>query len=148
MSRVIRPKFIYRWQLRENPMWLYAFGDNMSRIGLGGQAKEMRGEPNSIGVPTKWTPFRTDRSYFTDDILDPTHPPGGPTQVSRFSRNQMVIDAIDEAFSKLRNHLAADGIVVIPADGLGTGLAQLPTRAPRIHRYIEDWISRLEEVAQ
>jgi len=36
-------------------MPFYAFGTSR-RIGFGGQAKEMRGEPNAISVATKWEP--------------------------------------------------------------------------------------------
>ena len=31
----------------------YLFGDNLRRVGMGGQAKSMRGEPNAIGIATK-----------------------------------------------------------------------------------------------
>ena len=35
--------------------------------------------------------------------------------------------------------------MVVPADGIGTGLAQLPTRAPRMHSMIEAAIASLEQ---
>jgi len=46
-------KHITRQMLRAEPGTLWVFGDNLQRKGLGGQAKEMRGEPNAIGIPTK-----------------------------------------------------------------------------------------------
>jgi hypothetical protein len=33
--------------------------------------------------------------------------------------------------------------VVVPTDGLGTGLAELPTRAPKIFAFIENRIAML-----
>lgn len=50
---VLHQKFIFREDLQANPDVYYLFGDNVERRGLGGQAKEMRGEPNAIGVATK-----------------------------------------------------------------------------------------------
>ena len=57
---------IYRKQLKDNPNILYVFGDNMVRQGYGGQAREMRGEPNAVGIPTKWRPDNTDGAFFYD----------------------------------------------------------------------------------
>ena len=53
---IIYQKFIYRSDLKANPSVLYLFGDNLQRVGLGGQAKEMRGEPNAVGIATKKAP--------------------------------------------------------------------------------------------
>ena len=55
---------ITRADLRANPDTLYVFGDNMRRRGMGGQAAEMRGEPNAVGIPTKWRPSRTEWDFF------------------------------------------------------------------------------------
>ena len=46
-------KVITRDKIKENPDVLYLFGDNLLRKGLGGQAKEMRGEPNTLGIVSK-----------------------------------------------------------------------------------------------
>jgi hypothetical protein len=122
---------ITREEVRNHPERVYIFGDNMEGRGFGGQAAAMRGEPNAIGVPTKWQPERTPRAYFTDDDWcdgDVRH-------------------AIRQAFALIERALADGRDVVIPADGLGTGLAELPKRAPRIHRYIEDRIALLSERA-
>jgi hypothetical protein len=108
---------------------LYVYGDNMQGRGMGGQAAAMRGEPNTIGVSTKWAPERRESAYFTDDDL----------------QNRDVWHAIHGAFQGMRDALAAGRNVVIPADGLGTGLAELPTRAPKIHAMIEVAIAGLSE---
>lgn len=65
-------KIIKREKVRANPDVLYLFGDNDIRKGFGGQAKEMRGEPNAMGISTKKLPsnkpeaFKTDWEYITN----------------------------------------------------------------------------------
>jgi hypothetical protein len=128
-GRVLRIAHITRAMVRADPDTLYVFGDNMGRRGSGGQAKEMRGEPNAVGVPTKWAPHSRPDAYFTDaDLL-----------------NRDVWHAIRTAFDEMRGALANGRDVVVPADGIGTGLAQLPTRAPRMHSMIEAAIASLEQ---
>jgi hypothetical protein len=107
---------------------LFAFGDNMARYGFGGHANACRGQPNAVGIPTKWKPSMWDNSFFRDADFDRVRP------------------AIDEAFAKLADHLRAGGIVVLPAGGIGTGLAELPKRAPAIHAYITAQIDLLREI--
>ena len=48
---------------------VFVFGDNMERCGFGGQAAAMRGEPNAVGVPTKWAPGSAPADFFCDDDL-------------------------------------------------------------------------------
>jgi hypothetical protein len=60
-------EFITRASCRANPDKTFLFGDNAIHAGFGGQAaKEMRGEPNAIGIPTKFYPNMRDDSFFTD----------------------------------------------------------------------------------
>ena len=109
---------IYRADLWANPDVLYVFGDNVLRRGLGGQAKEMRGEPNAVGVATKWSPGNHPLDYFDDYLYDKcTH-------------------IIRTDWEKAVNHDWNGGVVVVPLDGIGTGLSELPTRAPKIYDYI------------
>lgn len=123
-------KFITRAMLRAAPETLFAFGDNMFRAGNGGQAKEMRGEPNAVGIPTKWNPGTGISAYFDDREND-------------LARCR---EEIDDAFGRLFMHLANGGDVVWPEDGIGTGLAQLATRAPSILAYIENGRAALARV--
>ena len=60
-------KIITRDKVKENPDVLYLFGDNLLRKGLGGQAKEMRGEPNTLGIVSKKYPSNNKDSFYTDD---------------------------------------------------------------------------------
>lgn len=105
---------ITRSIVRANPNKIFLFGDNLIGIGYGGQAKEMRGEPNAIGIPTKKKPSMSPDSFFTDDEYDDN------------------IKAMDKAFDKIPdNHT-----IVLPMAGLGTGLARLPQRAPKTFEYL------------
>jgi hypothetical protein len=123
-----RSQWISRADLRNHPDWLYVFGDNMARRGLGGQAAQMRGEPNAVGIPTKWLPMSNEAAYFTDDDL---------TKLP-------ILHALSEAFTRLRRHLMAGGTIVIPADGIGTGYAHLDRRAPKLFALIQGCLKDLE----
>lgn len=114
--------YITRAYVCKNPHKLFLFGDNLIGRGLGGQAREMRGEPNAIGIPTKKLPARTTDAYFTDDELDSNK------------------SAIDRAFDEVNRWLFDHGetaVLVIPSSGLGTGRAELAQRAPRTFAYLQ-----------
>lgn len=123
---IMYKKYITREFMRQHPDWLFVFGDNFERRGSGGQAKEMRGESNAVGIPTKRKPLDTLESYLSDSDLEEweheTIAPG----------------------DRLYEHLDNDGIVVWPEDGIGTGLAQLKEKAPKIYQYLKCWQYDLE----
>jgi len=126
---VVKTRRYARADIRANPDWLYVFGDNLDRAGFGGQAKEARGEPNTIGIPTKRKPARYPSAYFTDDDLP----------IFRFRAR--------EAFSRINAHLLAGGTVIWPEEGIGTGLADLERRAPAIWRELQVFIAGMEATA-
>lgn len=99
-----------------SPTSLFVFGDNLRRHGSGGQAV-IRHEPNSFGIATKVAPDRRDVSYFTD--IYPNH-----------------AEAIIQDFNKLYEILNTGNFinVVFPAGGLGTGLADMPNKAPKTYQ--------------
>ena len=107
--------------LRENPDKVYLFGDNLEGKGKGGQAV-VRDEPNAIGIPTKKAPRRDAGAYFNDADL------------------QANKEAIDEAFNKIPD----EATVVIPKDGLGTGLADLANKAPKTFKYLQEKLAELQ----
>lgn len=122
-----RIRFVYRYSpsmARNDPHTLYVFGDNMQRRGRGGQAI-IRDLPNAFGIPTKNAPSYSPSSYFTDADLP------------------RILPILDECFAELADHLDSGGDVVWPEDGIGTGLAELPQRAPAIHRAI---LARLKDM--
>lgn len=124
-SLIVEMKHIEREVLQANPDVLFLFGDNMARRGYGGQACAMRGEPNAVGIPTKRYPSNQPTAFFRDEDFDDAK------------------QAIDDGFVRAAAHLNAGLPVVLPQDGLGTGLARLDTAAPRIRRYIDRCILRL-----
>ncbi len=108
-------KRITRGFVRLHPDWVFLFGDSLKKKGLGGQAKEMRGEPNAYDIPTKKAPDTDAKSFFSD---------------KHFEKNKRYIDL---AFDKVPR----TGTLVIPADGIGTGLAQLKEKAPNTYLYLQ-----------
>jgi hypothetical protein len=122
-------KHITRQMLRDNPKTLFVFGDNLLQAGYGGQAKEMRGEPNAMGIPTKRRPGMETDAFFTNNDYG------------------KVVPIISDIFDRLFYHVGEGGEVVWPEDGIGTGLAQLKQRAPDIWDYIEDEKRDLEKAS-
>lgn len=118
---------IVRADLQANPKVMYLFGDNDERRGKGGQAKEMRGEPNAVGIRTKKAPHTGEGVYYTDE---------------EFAAN---VDKISDDFATVLTYLKCGGVVVIPSGGLGTGLAELKTRAPETLDYIKRVIAFMKE---
>lgn len=113
---------IYRADLRANPSVTFVFGDNQARVGFGGQAAEMRGEPNAVGIAT-------------------LKAPGVFWSEGEASRQCQQIDAdMAPLFAALR----CGEIVVFPLDGVGTGLADLARRSPTTFAYMQEQIAALK----
>ncbi len=117
-------KRINRADLKANQDTLYIFGDNDIRRGLGGQAKEMRGEPNAVGVRTKATPSMDANAFWSDATYE---------------------DNIKKIDADLKRAFEHDGPVVVPEDGIGTGLSQLEKTAPRTYAYLQNRMLELVE---
>lgn len=111
--------FITRAMLRSHPDTLFVFGDNMQGRGYGAQAAQMRGEPNAVGIPTKWAPSMRQSAFFSD------------------ADGAKIGPVLVERFGWLERHLQANGEVVWPQAGVGTGLAELQRRAPAVWALIE-----------
>ncbi|MBF6615514.1 MAG: hypothetical protein ITG07_02190 [Candidimonas sp.] len=97
--------------LRANPDRIYVYGDNLQRRGLAGQAV-VRCENNAFGVPTKRAPSMAQSAFFSDQ----------PDEISA------VLQALRELYV-----LSKSKTVVFPVAGLGTGLAQMATRSPKLY---------------
>lgn len=104
---------------RQRPNDVFVFGDNLQGVGTGGQAI-IRYEPNAYGIPTKKAPHMGPSAFFTDVELD-----------LNVSAINLAIIRIQDAQRRL------GGVIILPTDGLGTGRAQLQTRAPRTWTYLE-----------
>lgn len=119
-------RYITRNDIIANKDKIYIFGDNEKRCGFGGQARHMRGEPNSYGIATKKAPSMSREAlWFNDD----------------FERVKPIIDA---DFEPIIEASSCGVMVVCPHDGIGTGYARLPANAPRIFEYIVNKIRRIE----
>lgn len=125
---ILQQHRIYRCDLQNNPEVLYLFGDNWKQVGLGGQAKEMRGEPNAFGIATKFAPGNLDEDFFKDALL------------------MTILPRMNEELIYVAAELKKDRLVVLPSDGLGTGLSELPTRAPIINSILVRSIQSLKEI--
>lgn len=135
----LREGTILRVHLRAEANKIFVFGDNDDRYGLGGQAKEMRSEPNAVGVRTKRSPNTNHSgnksSYYSDEKL----------------MEQMQKIAADIAV--LEYWLEEGKTIVIPSSKnektgiykmeIGTGYAQLEMRAPRTWKYLQEKLHRL-----
>ena len=89
-------RWMQRAEIRANPTALYVFGDNLLRVGLGGQARECRGEPNAVGIPTKKAPTMEAHAFLSDADLWRVGP------------------IVDLAFERL-----GDQVVVVPRNRIG-----------------------------
>ena len=107
---------ITREIIKDNLDVLYIFGDNVTHSGMGGMAKEFRGEPNTLGIPTKWAPAMHEYNFFTDDRY---------LQVCK-----IILNALDTADFRMNQH--DYNTLYIPV-GIGTGLAEMDKRAPNIY---------------
>lgn len=58
--------------LRENPNWIFVFGDNLLRTGYGGAAA-LRDEPNTYGFLTKLFPDDNSGSYYKPSDYVPVY---------------------------------------------------------------------------
>lgn len=133
-SRPIVPKFeviIFKgfWvvdNVKKNPTGLFVFGDNDQRVGAGGQAI-IRYEPNAAGLSTKKFPGFFPEAFYTD---------------KEFEQNKI---KIDNNIIKIKERLASENYtaLVLPENGLGTGLSKLQLKAPKTLKYINNQIVKL-----
>jgi len=127
-ARVMLPRIIVMREyytpqlLRAYPNYAFLFGDNEQRKGKGGQAR-IRDEPNAFGVRTK----KSARAFWSDKHKD--------------SSVKMMSEDFVRAFS------AGYDAVVIPKDGIGTGLAQLEQKAPQTWKWLASVMRELNRIA-
>lgn len=117
-----------REYIRANPDMHFIFGDNYAREGLGGQAAAARGETNAVGICTKKAPTYNDKDFLTD---------------KEYCRN---ITWILDDFAEVLHALTRKETVVWPEDGIGTGIADLPNRAPETLKFINTVIESLKKI--
>jgi len=124
---IVQEEYYSVEQCRANRDTLYIFGDNLIRIGSGGQAI-IRSERNVFGLPTKIFPLNSPQSYLHDYDQE------SYLYVTKFYCNVfMKLDKLSTGYKK----------VVFPAAGLGTGLSRMPEHAPKLLKYIDFRVSIL-----
>jgi hypothetical protein len=101
--------------VKSNPNKIYVFGDNTKRVGTGGQA-QIRNNSNAMGIATKISPSMDESAFMLDKDL---------------ANNKTIIDG---DIAKIK---ATGKVVVLPKDGLGTGLAKLKEKAPQTYAYLK-----------
>jgi hypothetical protein len=128
-GRIEFREHITRDMLRAEPDALFVFGDNLLGRGTGGQAAEMRGEPNAVGIATKVAPHMGIAAFFKPSDLD------------------LFKDANRNPLRRIAGHIRQGGKVVWPKAGIGTGRAQLREKAPQLWRHLQACERRLRELA-
>ncbi len=123
---IIYKEWITRADLRSNPVARYVFGDNSARVGFGGQDREMRGEPNAIGVPTMRSPGTLEKEYFSDSVE---------------RDRESLLMGLDEVLVALEDWRT----VFVPSKGIGTGHSELSTRAPHLYAELRYFFNRVSE---
>ena len=127
MGMIIYQTRVDRLDLQNNPGVMYLFGDNDQRKGLGGQAAEMRGEPNAVGVRTKKTPSMGSEAFYDDNEWDQ-------------NTSKIIADLMPVV-----EHLQNGGVVIIPVDGIGTGLSMMQSVCPKTFEYLQKAIKALTD---
>ena len=117
---------ITRDVVKNNQDTLFIFGDNFTRKGLGGQAKEMRGENNAFGIVTKKLPSNTNDSFMTDTELD--------------SNKREITNDVNRIIDEFKTGKYKK--IILPT--IGVGLAKLNTKAPLTWNHLQAELNRLE----
>lgn len=110
---------------------MYIFGDNDMRRGKRGQAV-IRGSNNAMGIPTKKFPSLRDDSFYSDDEF--------------VEQSDYIRTAVDRIISRCEK--GEFSRLALPKDGLGTGLAQLNSRAPQVFAFLQLELDRLVRAVQ
>ena len=127
-------RFIYVKRLsvelcRAQPKTVFVFGDNLRRRGRAGQAV-IRGEPNAYGIPTKRWPSMDPAAFFSDEDAAELRP--------------IYYNAQAYLLGRIHNGHA----IAWPEDRLGTGLAQLPKRAPAVFAMLTEVERQLRQAGE
>lgn len=111
----------------DEPDATFIYGDNFKRYGRGkfaGQAI-IRDMPNVLGLAVKHEPKRDPGSYLSNDDID------------------LFIKELHAVHEVIAPKLRSGATVYWPADGLGTGLAEMPRRAPLLYQKLCTYSSGL-----
>lgn len=121
---------LYDNQLVENNRdSLFIFGDNLDRVGSAGQAI-IRNNTNVLGIATKKHPDMNEESFYSDNL----------------ECLEYLINDLHRFINVLNNSNYKE--VILPEDGLGTGLAQLNKKAPKLFEFMNNTIELINELSK
>lgn len=130
-KKIIKVRVTKDWFTIENcelnPNSLFVFGDNILRYGEAGQA-QIRREFNSVGLATKIAPGMRENDFFSDLYYDKCC--------------SIILQEIEKIKKVYFNPSREVSELVFPFAGLGTGLSQLPTRAPKVFKFLCDSLEK------
>ena len=114
----------------KNPDKIFVFGDNLIGKGKGGQAI-IRDCPNAFGIPTKRLPSMDENSFFSD----------------KEDEEKIVLSRLRELYKLMFSGKE----IILPIDGLGTGLADMENKSPKIFKKMNEtiknhFLNMIEEV--
>ena len=127
MNIIIQEEWFSVEQCRKNPNRLYVFGDNLIRIGKGGQAC-IRDEINSYGIATKRAPSMDNQAFFGD----------------RPDEANALLNDIHGLLQRFYD--GGYETIVLPYDKLGTGLAKMQEKSPKLFVWLHETLSLLLDV--
>ena len=119
-------------QCEANPNKLYIFGDNDLRKGKGGQAI-IRDCENAFGIPTKRKPSMEEDSFYDDSVFNT------PKEFLSLEIYNQYTELFESVCVDILYKMRGYEVVVLPADGLGTGLAQMDKKAPKLW----EWLNKI-----
>lgn len=100
---------------------LIVFGDNLIRKGKAGQAA-IRDCKNAYGIPTKRLPSMNPDAFFSDKLEE--------------------INIVQEHLDFLLKEHKNGRVIYLPTDGIGTGLARLSSKSPKINEMIQSFFKK------
>lgn len=122
---VVFQKIIRNEDLRRNPRVLYAYPTNLQNIRTIGLSAECWGEPNAVGIATRYSPIEAFGDSIAEILAQKT--------------------SIDRCFKPLFATCRAGGIVIWPSPSFDT---DLPLKAPTTYAHFEDKLRALIKVGE
>lgn len=126
----LKIKYVKFWTVEmvsADPSTLYIFGDNDIKRGKRGQAV-IRDLENAIGIPTKKLPTLQPNAFYSDKDF--------------ILHTENIKKSMDQVIEKFKSGKFT--AIALPSDGLGTGLAQLDQKAPRVFSFLQVELERLK----
>lgn len=127
MSKIIIFKGFWKIEdVKKLSNCLFIYGDNDIGKGKGGQAI-IRDLPNAMGIPTKKYPSNKRNAFYSDEELE---------------QNKI---KINKAIDNIIKYSKDFEYVILPENGLGTGLSDLPNKAPKTFKYLNESIELMKK---